>query len=262
MNRKLVFAVLTIVCLAGVLVSVTLSVGVYDQPSYLVVRGNDNGIYYRLFNEATSTWGSWIKLPGATSDSPSAAYVGDQLCVIVRGTDGSSLWQGFINVGTGAFSGWTLLSGATPSAPELGSASTGGSSYIMEKQYSAWTGTLDNEWSTIVTLTTPSLPAGYYKVELDAHSYLEYPSRLGIGIGVDSTSADSTTTRYWQCDSSPFVSGSTFLADVHTQEVFYLAAGAHTFYFRAGETYSGTGGDCQLQNSHITVTFFPDGSIS
>jgi hypothetical protein len=255
MNRKWVFAVISIVCLVGMLVSVTLSVGVYDHPSYLVVRGSDNGIYYRLFNEASGTWGEWTKLPGSTCDSPSAAYVGDQLSVIVRGIDGTSLWQGFVNVETGAFSGWTQLSGSTLSAPELGSASTGGTSYVMESIYSAWTGSLSG-WSTIVTLTTPNLPTGYYKVELDAHSYLEYPSRLGIGIGVDSASSDSTTTRYWQCDSSPFVSGSTFLGDVHTQEVFLLSAGTHTFYFRAGET-SGGGGYCGLQNSHLTVTFFP-----
>jgi hypothetical protein len=126
---------------------------------------------------------------------------------------------------------------------------------VMESIYSSWTGSLSG-WSTIVTLTTPSLPTGYYKVELDAHAYLEYPSRLGIGIGVDSTSSDATTLRYWQCDSSPFESGSTFLTDVHTQEVFLLAEGTHTFYFRAGET-SGGGGYCGLQNSHITVTFFP-----
>jgi hypothetical protein len=124
MNRKLVFAVLSIVCLAGMLVSVTLSIGVSDQPAYMVVRGSDNGIYYRLFNEASGTWGAWTNLPGSTCDSPSAAYIGDQLCVVVRGMDGSSMWQGFVNVNTDAFSGWTPISGSTPSAVELGSAST------------------------------------------------------------------------------------------------------------------------------------------
>jgi hypothetical protein len=124
MNRKWVFAVISIVCLAGTLVSATLSVGVYDHPSYLVVRGSDNGIYYRLFNEASGTWGEWTKLPGSTCDSPSAAYIGEQLCVVVRGMDGSSMWQGFVNVNTGDFSGWTPISGSTPSAVELGSAST------------------------------------------------------------------------------------------------------------------------------------------
>jgi hypothetical protein len=258
MKRKLVFAVLAIVCLAAMLVAGTASPGA-DNYSFMVVRGSNNGIYYRLHNEATGVWGSWVQLPGSTIDSPGAAYVGGQLCVVVRGMDGSSLWQGYVNVDTGAFSGWTQVSGSSPSAPELGSATSGGDSYIMEKQYSSWTGTLTG-WTTVTSLTTPSLPAGYYKVELDAHAYMVYPSHLGIGIGVDVASADSTTQRFWQCDDSPFVSGSTFMGDVHTQEVFYLAAGAHTFYFRAGRT-SGTA-DCELEYSHITVTFSPDGSVS
>jgi hypothetical protein len=134
MNRKLVFAVLSIVCLAGTLVSATLSVGVSDQPAYMVVRGSDNGIYYRLYNEGIGTWGAWTKLPGVTCDSPSAAYIEEQLCVVVRGMDGSSMWQGFVNVNTGDFSGWTYLSGSTPSAVELGSASSpsgfGSSGYV------------------------------------------------------------------------------------------------------------------------------------
>jgi hypothetical protein len=50
---------------------------------FLVVRGQDNGIYYRIHNESTSTWNAWEKLPGATLDSPAAAIVGNQLHVVV-----------------------------------------------------------------------------------------------------------------------------------------------------------------------------------
>ncbi|MDX1814217.1 MAG: hypothetical protein R3319_05450 [Candidatus Bathyarchaeia archaeon] len=123
MNKKLIFAVLAIVCCFCMLVSGTVSQSA-SKPPFMVVRGLNSGIYYRLFNEATSTWGEWVELPGKTSDSPGAAYVGDELCVVVRGLDGWSLWQGFVNVDTGAFSGWTRVSGATLSAPELGSASS------------------------------------------------------------------------------------------------------------------------------------------
>lgn len=126
--------------------------------------------------------------------------------------------------------------------------------YIMERTYSPWTGALTG-WQTIVTATLPSMAAGYYKVELDAHSW-QTNSRLGIGIGVDSASADATTTRYYDSN----VGGDTeVLTGVHTQEVFYLPAGSHTFYFRAGNVAGA--GEVQLQNSHITVTFFPTGSI-
>jgi hypothetical protein len=95
-----------------------------SESLFLVVRGMDNGIYYRFFNESTSTWDTWEKLPGATPDSPAAAILGNQLRVVVRGMDGSSLWYGTIDLATDTFSGWTLLSGATPSAPELASTGT------------------------------------------------------------------------------------------------------------------------------------------
>jgi hypothetical protein len=91
---------------------------------FSVVRGEDNGIYYHIFNQTTNAWNAWEKLPGATCDSPAAAIVGNQLRVVVRGMDGSSLWQGYIDVATDSFSGWTHISGATPSAPELASGYT------------------------------------------------------------------------------------------------------------------------------------------
>jgi len=124
--------------------------------------------------------------------------------------------------------------------------------YIAERQYSAWTANLVG-WQTIVSVTLPSLPAGYYKAEVDAHSY-QSGAVLGIGIGVDSTTADTTTQRFYDSLGETDVR-----QGVHTQEVFYLGAGSHTFYFRAGNV--NPTGTAQLWNSHITVTYFPTGSI-
>jgi hypothetical protein len=87
---------------------------------YLVVRGQNNLIYNRLYNDSLHTWGDWFALPsGATCDSPAAALLKDQLHVVVRGMDGYSLWHGIMNASTMAFSGWERLSGATQSAPAL-----------------------------------------------------------------------------------------------------------------------------------------------
>jgi hypothetical protein len=92
--------------------------------STLVVRGSDDGIYYRNFNSTTETWMPWQQLPGATSDSPSAAIVGDELHVVVRGFGSDQMWHGIVNVTDGTFLGWTQLDGATPSAPTLTANST------------------------------------------------------------------------------------------------------------------------------------------
>lgn len=125
--------------------------------------------------------------------------------------------------------------------------------YIAERQYSAWTVNLVG-WQTIVSVTLPSLPAGYYLAEADAHAYQDN-AVLAIGIGVDSTTADATTQRFYDSLGETDVR-----QGVHTQEVFYLAAGSHTFYFRAGNINSV--GTAQLEYSHITVTYSSTGSIS
>jgi hypothetical protein len=84
----------------------------------------DNRIYYQVWNG--TSWQGWNVLPGSTIDSPAAAILGNQLHVIVRGSDGHSLWYGYLTniMDPGSFSGWTLLSGATSSAPTLTSNGT------------------------------------------------------------------------------------------------------------------------------------------
>jgi hypothetical protein len=90
----------------------------------LVVRGMDNEIYYQIWNG--TSWNGWNVLPGSTIDSPAAAMLGNQLHFVVRGSDGHSLWYGYLRNVTdpGSFSDWTLLSGATSSAPTLTSNGT------------------------------------------------------------------------------------------------------------------------------------------
>ena len=82
---------------------------------YLVVRGNDNGIYYRNY---TGSWSGWTALPGATTDSPAAAVQGTNLHIVVKGLTGE-IWHGYVDLTTSTWSSWSLLSGATPSTPEL-----------------------------------------------------------------------------------------------------------------------------------------------
>jgi hypothetical protein len=98
-----------------------------DTPTmlYLVVRGMDNGIWYRQWwpDDSPPTMGSWTKLPGATCDAPAACWWwtgfvapnGPYLHLVVRSLDGSALWH------TRWFqdSSWSLITGATPSAPTM-----------------------------------------------------------------------------------------------------------------------------------------------
>jgi len=82
---------------------------------HLVVRGTDDGIYYRWM---TSSWSQWVKLPGLTPDSPATADNGSSLLLGVRGKD-SGIWFSWIRIQTGEFSGWQQLPGFTPSRPAI-----------------------------------------------------------------------------------------------------------------------------------------------
>jgi hypothetical protein len=88
--------------------------------NWLVVRGEDNAVYYRNYTGSTDSWGDWSVIPtGATIDGPGATVVGNILPTVVRGMDGNTLWCSDIDLTTNNFSGWTLLSGAAPSPPTL-----------------------------------------------------------------------------------------------------------------------------------------------
>jgi C1A family cysteine protease len=105
---------------------VTVTVTLYvEERAYLVVRGGDNRIYYRIYNSSTSYWDNWNAVPaGTTCDSPAAAVCNNELHMVVRSSSGSQLYHGYVNLVGGGFSGWTLLSGSSPSAPTLTSNST------------------------------------------------------------------------------------------------------------------------------------------
>jgi C1A family cysteine protease len=103
---------------------VTVTVTLYIEESiHLVVRGFTNQIYYRSYE---GSWGGWNVLPGSTCDAPAAAFLGNNLHVVVRSIDGVLLWHGYLTDSSdpNSFSGWSLISGASPSAPTLTSDGT------------------------------------------------------------------------------------------------------------------------------------------
>ena len=134
----------------------------------LVVIGADNRVYYRIYDTATQTWNDWhVITPGVTSDKPTAALLGGQLYIVVRGTTlGSNvLWYGTVEVASGVFSGWNPLNGSTTSAPVLSSLhlSTGlclvvrGDNNLL--YLNRWNGATWVGWTQVPSASTPSSPA-------------------------------------------------------------------------------------------------------
>jgi hypothetical protein len=129
----------------------------------LVVRGMDNGIYYNILDEKSLKWSGWKRLPtGSTIDAPAAAIIDLGLQIVVRGSDGKTLWHSYLDRYDWTFSGWTKLPGSTPSAP-----------YMISDGYRLWLAVrgMDNKvyincwgddwvgWKQVPTGSTISSPA-------------------------------------------------------------------------------------------------------
>jgi len=82
---------------------------------YLIVRGNNDRIYYR---EWDGSWSSWMSISGKTNEGIAATVVDDELHIVVIGTNGR-LYHGTVNTTDYSFSGWNGISGTTLSQPVL-----------------------------------------------------------------------------------------------------------------------------------------------
>ena len=84
---------------------------------YLSVKGMDTQIY---MNKWSGSWQGWTALAsGWTNESPSIAVTDDVLQVVVKGSDGFSLWHCNVDLNTSVQSSWQALSGSSPSAPTI-----------------------------------------------------------------------------------------------------------------------------------------------
>ena len=85
-----------------------------------MVQGNDNSIYYRLYNSTTESWNGWNVVPsGTTTKSPAATVALGKLFIIVNGADGHSLWFSSITIEDSSFSGWSSISGTSLSPTNI-----------------------------------------------------------------------------------------------------------------------------------------------
>ncbi|MGY0287374.1 MAG: hypothetical protein ACUX7D_01210 [Candidatus Methanodesulfokora washburnensis] len=94
--------------------------GEFSSKLVLVVRGMDNGLYYNIYDEESSKWSGWKRLPtGSTIDAPAAAIAGNKLYIAVRGSNGRSIWYTYIDIKNWQFGSWVNIPGSTPSAPSM-----------------------------------------------------------------------------------------------------------------------------------------------
>ena len=125
--------------------------------SYLLVRGSNNVIYYRVLKATTGSWSGWVGLSGQTQTPPAAYKIGNELHIVVRGVNNGQIWHGFVDLETDVWSGWTLLDGSTPSPPILTGNNThlclvvrGSNNYIYYRFYEV----ASRQWGDWVKLSS------------------------------------------------------------------------------------------------------------
>ena len=101
-------------------VSATFTENAVEQNAQLFVKGMNGWIYYRTYDTVAESWGTWKLVPGGTTiDTPAVTAIGDELYMVVRGADTTSLWFGTVDLTDDSFSGWSFVSGSTDSTPIL-----------------------------------------------------------------------------------------------------------------------------------------------
>ena len=211
--------------------------GIPSSPG-LVVRGEDDDIYYRTYNFTADSWGGWDVLPGATNESPAAAIFQNKLYIVFRGIDGNTLSYGYVDLSTNLFSGWTLLDGATPSAPTLTSNGTvlclvvrGMNNDISYRCYSG-------SWGSWV-----AVPSG---ATLDSPAAAMLGNNLHIVVrGMDGSSlwdvimgCDGTVVRNWRQLSGATNSRPTLASSQDLNETYLVVAGLNNRIYYMN--YTGT----------------------
>jgi len=167
-----------------------------------IVRGGDNSIYYKPCLSGCS----YVKLSGATPDSPSALIVGNRLYIAVRGADNKSIYFGRIDSIGNSSVVWQMLPGFTPSRPALATDGSniylvvrGGDNRIYVNVYTIASGTWSG-WKSLSSGSTVKGPAATY---------------MGGKLHLVVIGADGKTIYYGQVDPSTLsvtwapVSGST-----------------------------------------------------
>ena len=116
-------------------------------------------------------------------------------------------------------------------------------------------------WVEIMNITLPNIPvSAYYHVSCDGYAALNYKPSLKIAISVNSIptgSDDGTTRRFYEY---PEVISAT--TGIHTERVYHLAPGSHTFHFIGTLHVMPTSAHANINYMSMTVVVFSDGALS
>lgn len=115
---------------------------------------------------------------------------------------------------------------------------------------------IEGSWEVLLSISLPDVPiSAYYHVVCDGYSYINSSDGIRVAISVDGNTYDERTFRaYWTFTTED---GGT---NIHTELLYYLDPGSHTFDFLGDRMGLGPG-LCRVNFHSITVTVYSDGSL-
>jgi len=115
-------------------------------------------------------------------------------------------------------------------------------------------------WEELISISLPNVPVNaYYYVVCDGYAAMQNSACLWIAISVDGIPEgddDGTTSRFYRYPDMPSV-----YTGIHTERLYYLDAGPHTFHFIAKLYWVYPGGEALINYHTITVVVFTDGGL-
>jgi hypothetical protein len=144
------------------IVDYSIEVPPVTSDGYLLARGTDNSVWYRVFDGAV--WGDWRNIPGTTSFDPSAAVFDGKLYVAAI-SDSNNIWMCNVDLTTQVLGDWVLWPGTSASSVLLSSSQNelclvarGTDDRIW---YRVFDGAVWGDWHNI-SGTTSCDPAAYF----------------------------------------------------------------------------------------------------
>lgn len=138
---------------------------------YLTVKGMNGGIYINEYSGGA--WQGWTYANATTCDGPATIAKGNRLEIVIRSTDGTSLYHSSRDLTTGEQSSWTLISGSTPSAPVFASTPRFKFHQLTVSAYNLYSGDplgpgvkVDGQWVGNARVYC-MVPEGWHYVEVD-----------------------------------------------------------------------------------------------
>jgi hypothetical protein len=210
----------------------------------LFVRGSDNALWWKSYDQIEGWWGPWTSLGGGLTSSPAAIsrYVA-AIEVFARGNDGA-LWSRYSTDNGVSWSNWASLGGKLldGTGPAVSAREGGFDVFVIGTDHALWQktwtssgGTVD--WKSLGGYLTSSPAASSF-----APDWIQVFGRGGDGALWSRSTSNGRTWSNWGSLGGKLLAGTGPAAcslDAHTQDVFVIGTDGAVWWKRYTDSSGG-----------------------